>query len=254
MNSTVEPMLWVSGVFAATTAIALIGLRAIGLWWQGRAARKSLAAAFSTPRENQRESGWTIYILLGAAGTALLFAALRDTPYAPLSWFGIFAAASYAYLARKRADCKTWVTRCSVARGLDEMQVLASSRNAASVLDAHPWLERHLKRDTFFQQFDARLTEWIGHGLAQRGSQAALETLAREMQSEDLFQFLRRAHVETRDGDTPRAFRDAANAVGERIQLDAESFALRAAMQAIWLWLGMIAVLCAAALIPFGGK
>lgn len=254
MNSIVEPMVWLGGVFAATTVIALIGMRAIGLWWQASAAGKNLTAAFSTPRKNQHESGWAIYVLLGAAGTALLFATLRDTPYAPLSLFGIFAAASYAYLAHKRADCKTWFTRRSVARGLDEMQVLATSRSAASVLDAHPWLESSLKRNTFFRQFDVRLTEWIGRGLAQRGSQPDLETLAREMQSEDLFQFLRRAYVQTKDGDTRRAFRDAANAVGERIQLDAESFALRAATQAIWLWLGMLAVLFTAALIPLGGK
>src|SRR5581483_5934246 len=182
------------------------------------------------------------------------FLLVKDTTYLPLSVLGILAVVPYAYVEKKHAERKTWLTRTSVARGLDEMQALAASGSASEILDAHPWLERNLKRNTFFQQFDARLAGWVGQGLAQRGSKTDLEHVARQLQSEDLFQFLRRAYVKTQDGDARRVFLDAARAVVERIHLDAESFALRALAQTIWLWLGLIAVLLAAALLPLGGS
>ena len=253
MNLNLELTFWTGGVFAATTIIALIVLQAIGLWWHGRAAQKDIAAS-SAPRANESANRWARYALVAFAGIGLVFLLFKDTAYAPLSMFGIFATVPYAHLEKKRYELNTWLTRSSVARGLDEMQVLASSHSASEILDAHPWLERNLKRNTFFQQFDARLMEWVGEGLAQRGNQADLEKVARVLQSEDLFQFLRRAYVSGENGGARRVFLDAANAVAERIHLDAESFALRALSQTIWLWVGLIAVLLAAVLLALGGN
>ncbi len=254
MNPNLEPTLWAGGVFAATTMIALIVLQAIAMWWHAHSAQKDVATACSTTRESESANHWATYALAAVVGMGLGLLIVKDTAYAPLSVFGIFAVVPYAYLKKKRAEQKTWRTRSSVARVLDEMQALASSHSASAILDAHPWLERNLKRNTFFQQFDARLAEWVGQGLAQRGSKADLENVARQLQSEDLVQFLRRAFVNGENGDARRVFLDAANAVAERIHLDAESFALRALSQNIWLWLGLVAVLLTAALLAFGGK
>lgn len=254
MNASPDPTLWAGGMFAATTMIALIVLQAIGLWWHGRGAQKDFATACSATRENENANRWATCALIAFAGMGLGFLWVKDTAYLPLSVLGIFAVVPYAYLEKKRDERETWLTRSSVARGLDEMQTLAASGSASEILDAHPWLERNLKRNTFFQQFDARLAEWVGQGLAQRSSKTDLEHVARQLQSEDLFQFLRRAYVKAEDGDARRVFLDAARAVVERIHLDAESFALRVLAQTFWLWLGLIAVLLAAALLPLGGK
>lgn len=254
MSPNLDPKLWAGGVFAATTMIALIVLQAIGLWWHGRGAQKGVAMACIPPRENENANRWATFALIAFAGTGLGFLWVKDTAYLPLSVLGIFAVVPYAYLEKKRAERETWLTRGSVARGLDELLALAASGRALEILDAHPWLERNLKRNTFFQRFDARLAEWVGQGLAQRGSKTDLEYVARQLQSEDLFQFLRRAYVKAEDGDARRVFLDAARTVVERIHLDAESFALRVLAQTFWLWLGLIAVLFAAALLPLGGK
>lgn len=264
MNPSLEMTFWTGGIFAATTMIALIVMQAIGWWWHGRTAQKDIAtisnapqrdcATHTTPRANEGTNRWGTYALVALAGMALVFLLVRDTAYAPLSVLGILAVAPHVYLEKKRAERTTWLTRSSVARGLDEMQALATSHSAAEILDAQPWLERNLKRSSFFQQFEARLAEWIGQGLAQRGSKTDLENLARQMQSEDLFQFVRRAYISGEDGDARRVFLDAANAVGERIYLDAESVALRMLSQNTWLWFGLIAVLLAAVLLALGSN
>lgn len=262
MNPNLEMTFWTGGVFAATTMIALIVMQAIGFWWNGRTAQKDIAtisnapqrdcATHTIPRANEGTNRWAIYSFLAISGMAFVFLIVKDTGHVLLSVLGILAVAPYVYLEKKHAERTTWLTRSSVARGLDEMQALATSQNAAEILDAQPWLERNLKRSTFFQQFDARLTQWIGQGLAQRGSKTDLENLARQMQSEDLFQFVRRAYAGGKDGDARRVFLDAANAVGERIYLDAESVALRMLSQNSWLWFALIAVLLAAVLLALG--
>ena len=252
MNPNLNPTLWAGGVFAATTVIALIILQPIALWWQGRAAQKNSLAVSNMSQENENDHRWATYALVAVIGMALLFLLLQGTAWAPLTVFGIFAGLPYAYLEKKRAERKTWLTRSGVARGLDEIQALAESHSGPSVLDAHPWLERGLKRNTFFQKLDARLMELVGQGLALRGTKTDLEQIARQLQSEDLFQFLRRGWVQEENGDARRVFLSAADAIAERIHLDAESFALHMMGQTIWLWLGLIAALLAAALLPLG--
>ncbi len=264
MNPNLDLTLWTGGVFAATMMIALIVLQAIGLWWHARAEPKNLTevcntaqkdfAACSATHKSESENHGAKYVLVALSGMTLMFLIVQSSPHAAICVLGVFAVVPYAYLERKRAECKTWRTRSSVARGLDEMQALAASHSASAILEAHPWLERNLQRNTFFQQFDARLTEWIGQGLAQRGNQRDLEKVARELQSEDLVQFLRRAYAGGENGNAHRVFLDAANAVAERIHLDAESFALRVWLQTMWLWFGLIAVLLAAVLLALRGN
>lgn len=254
MNSSLNPGLWAAGVFAATTVISLVVLQAIGLWLQGRSAQKNLTPAATSPGEDERDTRWVRYAFVAVLGMALLFLVVRDTPWVPITVFGIFFTLPYAYLEKSRREHGTWLIRSAVARGLDEMQVLAESHSEQSVLEAHPWLERDLKRNTFFQRFDARLMDLAGKGLALRSNKADLENIARALRSEDLFQFLRRAWVHEESGDGRSAFLAAADAIAERIHLDAESVALRMMGQAIWLWLALLAVLLAAALIPSGAK
>ena len=111
-----------------------------------------------------------------------------------------------------------------------------------------------MKRNTLFQRFDARLVSLIGQGLALRGNKAALERIACEMQSEDLAQFIRRAWVKNDEPGEGDMFLRAADDIAERIHLDVEATAAQATGQTVLLWLGIIAALIAAALIPLGGS
>lgn len=253
MNVSGSPWLWMVGVFGAVTIIAFIVLQAAVLFWKGRVAKEQRTAQVSAVGGDS-VSRWGIYAVIAVVGLSWMFILLKDTYWTPLTVLGVLAVVPYAYLQRKRAECRLWKTRSSVARALDEMQLLAESRPEQSILDAYPWLERGLKHNTFFQQFEARLASLIGNGLALRGNKADLERIAHEMQSEDLVQFIRRTWVQADARNQSETFPRAADDIAGRIHLDAEAMTARIMGQVVWLWLAVVAALVAAALLPLGGS
>jgi hypothetical protein len=179
---------------------------------------------------------------------------VKDTAWTLLSVFGIFAVVPYAFLQGKRIETQRWKTRSSVAHSLDELQILAVSRQEDSVLDAYPWLEQKLKQNTIFQTLEARLVDLIGQGLAVRGNKADLERIARELNSEDLVQFIRRTEINSSTDDEREIVLRAAEDIAERIHLDAEITITRITGQTMWFWLTVVAALLAAVLIPIGAS
>lgn len=253
MNVNGSPLVWTVGMFGAVTIIAFLVLQAAAMCWRGRFAREQRALPVSAGGDGAA-SRWGTYAVIGVVGLSWMFLLIKDTGWTPLGALGVLAVVPYAYLQRKHGECRLWKMRSSVARALDEMQLLAESRPEQSILDAYPWLERGLKHNTFFQQFETRLVNLIGQGLALRGNRADLERIAHEMQSEDLVQFIRRAWVQADTGSESATFVRAAEDIAGRIQLDAEAAAARMMGQTVWLWLAVVAVLVAVALLPLGGS
>lgn len=246
--------LWTGGVLGAVTVIAFIVLQTAVMWWSERDPQRALCGKLELARDDDSMNHRAMYALVAIIGLIAAFVFVKDTAWTLLSIFGIFAVVPYAFLQRKRIETQRWKTRLSVAHSLDEMQILAVCGQNNSVLDAYPWLEQKLKRNTIFQKLEARLVDLIGQGLAGRGSKADLERIAREVDSEDLAQFIRRTEINSSTDDEREIVLRAAKDIAERIHLDAEITIAQMTGQTIWFWLAVVAALLTAVLIPLGAS
>ena len=246
--------LWTGGVFGAVTVSAFLTLQAIVMWWCGResspTANGEKAFALGIDTLNHR----AMYALVAVIGSVATFLLVKDTEWVLLSVFGIFAVIPYAFLQNKRIEARRWKTRMQVANSLDKIQILGVTRHDDAILDAYQWLERKIKQDTIFQNVEARLTELIGQGLAARGNETDLERIAREMDSQDLHQFIRRCNVTSNVNDEREIALHAAQDISARIRLDAEIGVARMTGQMIWFWLAVVVAIGAIAIIHSGAQ
>lgn len=246
--------LWTGGVFGAVTITAFLTLQAIVMWWCGnessRAADRESAFALDKDVSNHRAT----YVLVGTMGLLGALLLVKDTEWVLLSIFGIFAVVPYAFLQNKRIEARRWKTRIQVANSLDKMQIFAVSGEEKSVLAAYPWLEQKLKQDSIFQNIEARLTELIGQGQAERSNKLDLQGIARETDSEDLHQFIRRCNVTSNVNDEREIALHAAQDISARIRLDAEIVVAQMIGQMIWFWLAVVAAIGAVAIISLGAN
>lgn len=243
--------LWTGGVFGAITVTAFLTLQAFVIWCGGKSSRTAkgeTAFALNKDVSNRR----AMYALVAIIGFVATFLLLKDTEWVLLSVFGIFAVVPYAFLQNKRIKARRWKTRMQVANSLDKMQILAVTHHDDAILDAYPCLERDVKQDTIFQNIEARLIELIGQGLAARGNETDLERIAREMDSEDLHQFVRRCNVTSNMNDEREIALHAAQDISARIRLDAEIAVARMTGQMIWFWLAVVVAIGAIAIIHSG--
>ncbi|MDL1894773.1 hypothetical protein FBQ82_00730 [Anaerolineae bacterium CFX7] len=246
--------LWTGGVFGAMTLTAFITLQAIVMWWCGnessRAADGESAFALDKDVSNRR----AMYALVAIIGCVAAFLFVKDTEWVLLFVFGIFAVIPYAFLQDKRIEARRRKTRIQVANSLDKMQILAVSRQDDAILDVYAWLEQKLKQDTIFQNVEARLIELIGQGVAVRGNKLDLQHIAREMDSEDLHQFIRRCNVTSKVNDEREIALHAAQDISARIRLDAEIAVAQMNGQMTWFWLAMVVAIGAVAIIHSGAQ
>ncbi len=246
--------LWTGGVFGAVTLTAFLTLQAFVMWCGGsessRAADGESAFALDKDVSNRR----VMYALVAFMGLVGVFLLVKDTEWILLSVFGIFAVIPYAFLQDKRIEARRWKTRIQVANSLDKMQIFAVSGEEKSVLDAYPWLEQKLKQDSIFQNIEARLTELIGQGEAERSNKLDLERIARETDSEDLHQFIRRCNVTSNVNDEREIALYAAQDISARIRLDAEIAVAQMNGQMMWLWPAVVVAIGAVAIIHSGAQ
>ncbi|MCC7165509.1 MAG: hypothetical protein IT331_23630 [Anaerolineae bacterium] len=242
--------LWTGGVFGAATITAFVVLQAAVRWWYGHRSQSAPNGKREPTGDNDSMSRRVMYTLLAGIGLVAVCLLVKDTASTLLSVFGIFAVVPYVLLQGRQIEAQRWNTRTSVAHSLDEFQILTVNRQDNSVLDAYPWLEQKLKRNTIFQTLEARFVDLIGQGSAVRGNRAALERIARELNSEDLVQFIRRTEINSNTNDEREIVSRAAEDIAERIHLDAEITIARITGQTMWFWITIVAALLAAVLIP----
>ena len=246
--------LWTGGVFGAVTVTAFLTLQTIVMWSCGnessRAADGESAFALDKDALNHRP----MYALVAVIGLVAAFLLIKDTEWVFLVVLGMFAVIPYAVLQNKRNEAQRWKTRMQVANSLDKIQILAVTRPDDAILDAYQWLEQKLKQDTIFQNVEARLAELIEEGVAVRGNKIDLELIAREMDSEDLHQFIRRCNVTSNVNDERDIALHAAQDISARIRLDAEIAVAQMTGQMIWFWLAVVVAIGAVAIIHLGAQ
>lgn len=246
--------LWTGGVFGAVTITAFVVLHTTATWWKERRLQSAPPGTLGETRDEDAMNHRMLYPLVAVIGFIVVFLLVKDTAMSLLSVCGIFTVIPYAFLQRKRIEAKRWTTRICVSRSLDEIQILAVSRQSATLLDAYPWLEQLLKQNTIFQKIEARYVDLIAQGQAVRGSSVDWEWIARETGSEDLIQFIRRLKLKRYVNDETGILLRAAEEIARRIRLDAETATSQITRQAIWLWVGVIVIFVAAVLIPLGAS
>lgn len=246
--------LWTGGVFGAVTVTAFLTLQAIVMWWCGnkssRAADGESAFALDKDASNRRAT----YVLVAIIGLVAAFLLIKETEWVFLAVLGMFAVIPYAVLQNKRNEARRWKTRMQIANSLDKIQILAVTRHDDAILDAYPWLQQKLKQDTIFQNVEERLIELIGQGVAVRGNKTDLERIAREMDSEDLHQFIRCCNVTSNVNDEREIALHAAQDISARIRLDAEIAVAQMTGQMIWFWLAVVVAIGAVAIIHLGAQ
>lgn len=253
MNPTTV-WLWTGSIVGAVSILTFILLQSAVMRWQ----RQTLPGEARTTRTSTRDkdaiSCSATFALIAVIGWGAMFLMVKDTAWAMLSVIGTCAVIPYAFLQQKQDEAQSWKTRSQVAQAMDEIQVLAVSHRIDSILDAYPWLEQMLKRNSVFQSLNARLIDLLGQGLALRGSNADMESIAREMDSGDLIQFLRRLNPNGNRKDEREICIRAAKEIAEHIRLDAEIIISQMSGQAMWFWLGLLVLLITAVLIPLGAQ
>ncbi len=245
--------LWTGGVFGAVTLTAFLTFQAVVMRWCGESSRTANEGEEFVP-DKDVSNRRVMYALVAVMGLVGVFLLVKDTEWILLSVFGIFAAIPYAFLQDKRIEARRWKTRMQVANSLDKIQILAVTRHDNAILDAYPWLEQKLKQDTIFQNVEARLTVLVGQGEAERSNKLDLQRIAREIDSEDLHQFIRRCNVTSNVNDEREIALHAAQDISARIRLDAEIAVAQMTGQMIWVWLAVVAAFVAVAIIHLGAQ
>lgn len=247
MNQNFSGWLWSGGVFGGVAISTFIVLQTIVLRWQGRGRKNETHVEPNKDKNPESTIRWANYALVSAAGLVAMFLLLKDSAWASFSVVGIFAIVPYAFLSHERIETTKWKTRASVLHFLETVQVLGQCQSVKSAIELCPWLERRYGVSTISKQLDARLADLVGQGLALRGNGADLEQIADEFKSDDLAQFIRRTRIHA--SAKSQVAQRAAAQISERMYLEAEDTIARLTGQAVWLWLGLIAVLGGATLI-----
>lgn len=246
--------LWTGGVFGAVTITAFLTLQAIVMWWCGNESSRAADGESAFAPDKDVSNRRAMYALVTVIGLVAAFLLIKDTEWVLLSVLGMFAVIPYAVLQNKRNEARRWKTRMQVANSLDKIQILVVSRQDDAILNAYPWLEQKLKQDTIFQNVEARLIELIGEGMAVRGNKLDLQHIAREMDSEDLHQFIRRCNVTSNVNDEREIALHAAQDISARIRLDAEIAIAQMTGQMIWFWLAVVVAIGVVAIIHSGAQ
>lgn len=246
--------LWTGGVFGVVTLMAFLTLQAIVMWLGGSKSSRAVNGEKVLAQGKDVSNRRAMYALVAIIGSVATFLLVKDTEWVLLSVFGIFAVVPYAFLQNKRIDARRWKTRMQVANSLDKIQTLAVTRHDDAILDAYPWLEQKLKQDTIFQNVEAHLIELIGQGEAERSNKLDLQRIARETDSEDLHQFIRRCNVTSNVNDEREIALYAAQDISARIRLDAEIAVAQMNGQMMWLWPAVVVAIGAVAIIHSGAQ